>query len=257
LEGFTSFFFSLQHYLSVKREHGMVKVKLLRYTRDGVKLIARSARVSGIPESLGDREAVRMIVENDYGSVLEHVYFTFDISEISIALSRELLEHRIASHTARSTRYNLEEGFGYVTPEPLKRNRKLREAFKAAVSQTAENYSKLYRGMIGEGFTEEEAREAARYLLPMAAHTRYVWTVNARSLINFLGLRLCVRAAPEIRELAREIYRIVVKIYPEIFEGIACRGYNLGLCPENGNRPPTCPYLKKIPAKRRRHTRKG
>lgn len=252
-----SFFFSLQQLLSVKRDVRMVKVELLRYTRGGVKLIARSARVSGIPEGLSDKEVVRMVVENDYGSVLEHVYFTFDISEISIALSRELLEHRIASHTARSTRYNLEEDFGYVTPEPLKRSRKLREAFKTAIGQAAENYSKLYRGMVEEGFTEEEAREAARYLLPMAAHTRYVWTVNARSLINFLGLRLCVRAAPEIRELARKIHRIVVKIYPEIFEDIDCRGYNLGLCPESGNRPPTCPHLKKIPSKKRSPAGKG
>ncbi|HID65831.1 MAG TPA: thymidylate synthase (FAD), partial [Aquificaceae bacterium] len=38
--------------------------------------------------------------------LLKHIYFTFDISEIIIAISRELLEHRIASHTARSTRYN-------------------------------------------------------------------------------------------------------------------------------------------------------
>lgn len=228
----------------------MVKVELLKHTDGGVELIAKSARVSGIPEDLSDREAVRMMVENDYGSVLEHVYFTFDISEISIAISRELLEHRIASHTARSTRYNLEEGFGYVTPEILKRSRKLRKIFEAAIGQARESYSKLYSGMVKEGFTGEEALEAARYLLPMAAHTRYVWTVNARSLINFLGLRLCVRAAPEIRELAQEIHKIVVKIYPEIFEGIDCRGYNLGLCPENENRPPTCPYLKKIPTKK-------
>ena len=108
----------------------MVKVKLLRYTRGGIGLIAGSARVSGIPPSLNSRKAVRMMVENDYGSVLEHVYFTFDISEMSIALSRELLEHRIASHTARSTRYHVEEGFGYVTPQPLKRSRRLTKLFR-------------------------------------------------------------------------------------------------------------------------------
>ncbi|RLI26612.1 MAG: FAD-dependent thymidylate synthase [Candidatus Hecatellales archaeon] len=227
----------------------MVKVKLLRYTRGGIGLIAGSARVSGIPPSLNSRKAVRMMVENDYGSVLEHVYFTFDISEMSIALSRELLEHRIASHTARSTRYHVEEGFGYVTPQPLKRSRRLTKLFRQAVSQARENYSRLYRAMLEEGYSEEEAREAARYLLPMAAHTHYVWTINARSLINFLSLRLCVRASPEMRELATKIYRLVVKIYPEIFEGIGCRGYTLGLCPENENRPPSCPYLHRIPSK--------
>ena len=78
----------------------MVKVRLLRYTPDGIKLVAEGCRVSGIPEGLSDEEIVRMVVENDYTSAIEHIYFTFDISEISIALSRELLEHGIASHTA-------------------------------------------------------------------------------------------------------------------------------------------------------------
>ena len=41
----------------------MVKVKLLRYTEDGIKLIAESCRVSGIPENIKDEEIVRMIVE--------------------------------------------------------------------------------------------------------------------------------------------------------------------------------------------------
>jgi len=228
----------------------MVKVRLLKYTEGGVSLIANSARVSGIPETLGDREAVKMMVENDYGSVLEHVYFTFELSEISIALSRELLEHRIASHTARSTRYNLEKGFGYVVPSLLEGDSELRSLYLEAMETYRQYYAKLYDLMVAKGFSGEEAREAARYLLPMAAHTRYIWTVNARSLINFLGLRLCVRAAPEMRELALKIREAVAEIYPEIFGNIGCRGYNLGLCPENENRPPTCPYIGKIPTKK-------
>jgi len=40
-----------------------------------------------------------------------------------------------------------------------------------------------------------------------------------------------------------------VKIYPEIFKDIGCRGYTLGLCPENNARPKDCPYINKIPTK--------
>ncbi|MEE9474808.1 MAG: FAD-dependent thymidylate synthase, partial [Candidatus Hydrothermarchaeaceae archaeon] len=77
------------------------------------------------------------------------------------------------------------------------------------------------------------SRESRRYVLPIAAHTNYVWTVNARSLLNFLGLRLCVRASPEIRDLARKLHDIVVGIYPEIFKDMGCRGQTLAVCPEN------------------------
>jgi thymidylate synthase (FAD) len=215
-----------------------VKVQLLRYTEGGVDLIAESARVSGVPEDLSSREIVRMIVENDYSSALEHISFTFDLSGISIALSRELLEHRIASHTARSTRYNEEADFSYYLPREVQDRPEAQTAYRRAMAQANQAFQTLRRMGV--------SRESARYLLPLGTHTHYIWTVNARSLINFLGLRLCVRAAPEIRALAREIHGIVVGLYPEIFETIDCRGYHLGLCPENEvrNSPQGrgCPY---------------
>lgn len=215
-----------------------MRVELLRYTKDGIKLIADSCRVSGVPSTLSDEEIVRMVVENDYTSVLEHISFTFDVSGISLALSRELLEHRIASHTARSTRYKEEEHFEYYTPKELKENKAALEQYRKAIEAQREVYIKL-RGL-------GVSRESRRYLLPMATHTNYVLTMNARSLINFLGLRLCVRASPEMRELARRIHAIVSQLYPEIFKRIGCRGVNLGVCPENEVRDTSqakdCPY---------------
>ncbi|MFH1774588.1 MAG: FAD-dependent thymidylate synthase [Methanobacteriota archaeon] len=228
-----------------------MRVKLLKYTKGGTELIAKSARVSGVPEDIPDREIVRMIVENDYSSALEHIHFTFDLQDISIALSRELLEHRIASHTARSTRYVEEANFGYFVPKEFQRNKNALKLYNDTIKQIANAYREL-RSM-------KSTRESARYVLPLAAYTNYVWTINARSLINFLGLRLCVRASPEIRELARQVHKIVAKIYPEIFKNLGCRGVNLAACPENGVRDSPqgklCPYKIKgskafIPTKR-------
>jgi thymidylate synthase (FAD) len=215
-----------------------MRVKLLRYTKDGIRLIADSCRVSGIPPELEDEEIVRMVVENDYTSVLEHISFTFDVSGISLALSRELLEHRIASHTARSTRYQEEGDFQYYVPRELEGNRDAMEHYRGAI----EAQRKAYLILRSLGIS----RETRRYLLPMAAHTNYVLTMNARSLINFLGLRLCVRASPEMRELARKIHSIVKELYPAIFADIGCRGVNMAVCPENEVRESPqarqCPY---------------
>jgi thymidylate synthase (FAD) len=186
---------------------------------------------------MSDSEIVRMIVENDYMSAIEHISFTFDIKEMSIAASREFLEHRISSHTGRSTRYNEEEGFGYYLPKEIKNNPKALKEFENAMEASEEAYKKLKD--IGV------KREGRRYVLPMAMHCRYLWTLNARSLINFLSLRLCVRAAPELKELAKKLHRIVVDIYPEIFDGIDCRGRIMGVCPENEVREGfPCPYKK-------------
>ncbi|MEE8168169.1 MAG: FAD-dependent thymidylate synthase [Candidatus Hydrothermarchaeales archaeon] len=221
-----------------------MKVKLLRCTENGVELVAQSARVSGVPPDMSDEEIIRMIVENDYSSALEHISFSFELRGISIALSRELLEHRIASHTARSTRYQEEEDFGYYVPKEFHNQAEALAQYKAIMRKLAETYN----GLRSMGVS----RESSRYLLPLATHTNYIWTINARSLINFLGLRLCVRASPEMRELAKKVHEIVVELYPQVFENINCRGWNLAACPENKVRDkakPACPYQKKVPTK--------
>ena len=220
-----------------------MEVKLLRVTEEGIDLVAEAAKVSGVFSTQSAKEIVELIVDNDYSSVLEHIDLTFDISRISVALSRELLEHRIASHTARSTRYMEEKGFGYYVPRELERKGKEEEAriYREAMKNAKEAYTKLRELGI--------AKEQARYVLPLALHTHYVVTMNVRSLINFFMLRLCVRASPEIRELAMRMYNISVEEYAVIFSKIWCRGFTLGVCPENEARPNECPFKKILPKK--------
>jgi thymidylate synthase (FAD) len=194
-----------------------------------------------------------MIVENDYSSAIEHISFTFDVKEMSIAASREFLEHRIASHTGRSTRYNEEEEFGYYVPNEIKKNSEAFKEFEKAMETSNNVYVKLKELGV--------KREGRRYALPMAMHCRYLWTINARSLINFLSLRLCIRASPEMRELAKKLFEIVVRIYPELFEGVDCRGRVIGVCPENEVREGfLCPYKKGklyIPTKKEIKEKRG
>jgi thymidylate synthase (FAD) len=199
-----------------------VKVALLNYTRDGIKLIADAVRVTGpFFDAMSDSDLVRYMVKHDYTSSIEHVSFTFRLEDISVAISRELLEHRIASHTARSTRYCDEGEADFYYPD-FKREED-REMYAETLQYLREQYVRL---------RERCGYETARYVLPMATHCTYVWTINARSLINFLRLRLCVNAAPEIRELAKKVKEVVVDIYPEIFETVDCRGSQYGICPE-------------------------
>ncbi|NOZ82374.1 MAG: FAD-dependent thymidylate synthase [Euryarchaeota archaeon] len=237
---------------------------------NGVEFVARSARVSGVGKvrcdceggcercsgtglrEPTDEEIFEMIVENDYSSALEHVVFSFEIHGLSKGNALELLEHRIASHTGRSTRYQSELGFGYclapevervlrrnripestyreyvegrgALPELPERDRKVLESYAGAMRCAREAYARLLE--LGAG------RESARYTLPFALHTAYTYTINLRSLINFLGLRLCVRASPEMRELAAKLYIAVREKFPWI-SLVWCRGYNQGACPEN------------------------
>ena len=187
----------------------------------------------------GRETSFEVIVKRDYSSVLEHIAFTFKIT-CSIAISRELLEHRIASHTARSTRYCDESEFDVILPSEHMNDEKLKLIFEDVVSVTRQWY-KVLQQLYG--------REIARYVLPLAAETQYILTMNARSLINFFGLRLCVRASPEIREIAEQMLKYCREVAPEIFNFVGCRGVNFGVCPEGRARPDNCPYKNSIPVK--------
>ena len=217
----------------------LVEVRLLNWSgKKSIKIVVDACKLTADNlRDISDEEIIKTIVKNDYSSALEHIWFSFYI-KCSIACQREILEHRIASHTTRSTRY-CEESMSKIY-FPIDMDEKDRDK----VDKYIDEMHKMYRYL-----KERYGREVARYVLPLGTYTEFVWTINARSLINFLGLRLCVRAAPEIREIAIKIHKIVKKLVPEIFKYVGCRGINLGTCPENKIRPKNCPYIGKIKSK--------
>jgi thymidylate synthase (FAD) len=58
------------------------------------------------------------------------------------------------------------------------------------------------------------ARELARCVLPVGAYTEFYWTVNARSLMNFLSLRNAESAQREIRRYAEACERFLEEKMP-------------------------------------------
>ena len=58
------------------------------------------------------------------------------------------------------------------------------------------------------------ARELARSVLPVGAYTEFYWTVNARSLMNFLSLRNSETAQREIRRYAEACERFLEEKMP-------------------------------------------
>ena len=58
------------------------------------------------------------------------------------------------------------------------------------------------------------AKELARTVLPVGTYTEFYWTVNARSLMNFLSLRTSVHAQYEIREYASAVEQVFQTLMP-------------------------------------------
>jgi len=150
-----------------------------------------------------DMELLQKIIKMGHTSVIEHIFYTFDIPELSRACLQEIARHRIASPSVQSTRFTL--------GKPLNKELSMEEA-EAMLHMSGDedidnlNLSQLLNLrmiMTRKGLKND----VAKYALPEAFKTTMMWTINARSLRNFLQLRTAPRALKEIRELAHAIMR--------------------------------------------------
>jgi thymidylate synthase (FAD) len=62
------------------------------------------------------------------------------------------------------------------------------------------------------------AKELARTVLPVSMYTQFYWTVNARSLMNFLSLRLAESAQLDIRNYAKSVELIFADKMPTTYK---------------------------------------
>lgn len=194
-----------------------MKVTLVSYTDESVANKATQRCRSGKPYAeLGDKNVLDHALGSGHDSVLEFVDYTFAIDGISRACSHQLVRHRMASYEQTSQRHVNMDGFEYVMPDTIKNHEKLDSVLKyRCVYQDLMNHiNGIYKRMIRDGIPEEDAR----YILPNACTTNLVMKINARSLKNFLSLRMCNKAQWEIRELADEMYKLVCKYTPQVAE---------------------------------------
>jgi thymidylate synthase (FAD) len=170
-------------------------------------------------------------------SPFEHVSYTFLLEGISRALTHQLVRHRIASYSQRSQRYVGHDDFEYIVP-PSVVGKKVRTAdgetnaveyFKNFMEHASEVYSNLLESLGGKG---EEAKQDARYVLPNAAETKILVTMNARELFHFFGERLCSRAQWEIRAAAEKMLELAREVSPGIFYKTGPKCVQAGKCPE-------------------------
>ncbi len=150
-----------------------------------------------------------------HASTLEHITYNFYIQGISRALLQELARHRIASLSVKSTRYTLKE---------------LKECdiidYKKFLvftgNEIVDNASKTALDNLQNVLKAGISNDIAKYCLPESYKTELTWTINARSLQNFLHLRSSKDALWEIRNLANGIYEALPEEHKYLFEDHIC-----------------------------------
>ena len=231
-----------------------LKVMLLRCTPDPDEVVALGARLCYAQadlETLRERvethdqhKYIAGVMERGHLSVTEHASFTFAVEGVSRALLAQLTRHRIASFSVQSQRYvSMADGFDFVVPPSISALGEEEEAEFIRQMNTMHAWYCQWQEKLGGA--KEKANEDARFVLPNAAATRLLVTMNARELMHFFELRCCNRAQWEIREMAWQMLAACRKAAPALFEyaGPACLR---GACPEGRA---TCGKAKEIKEK--------
>jgi thymidylate synthase (FAD) len=189
--------------------------------------VVNGARVSFArhKQEMDDSDAglIRFLMRERHGTPFEHNAFRFHI-RCPIFVAREWFRHRVGSFNEFSMRYaKATEDFyvpeaddvrsqvgkpGAYSFEPVPQDvaattrERLREIYEAAY----ETYERLVELGV--------ARELARAALPVGAYTEFYWTLNARSLMNFISLRAAETAQREIRRYAEACERFFAEQMP-------------------------------------------
>lgn len=167
---------------------------------------------------LGENDAARIgsVIDNDHTSTLEHVCYTFEIDGISRTVLQEFARHRIASLSVESSRYCLKRLLCGGQIENVEDSLVFTgvEAVDKCILENMNNVLKMLRE------NPDITNDYAKYPMPEAFKTNLIWTINIRSLRNFLRLRTSKRALWEIRKLAHAVYAALPETHHIFFKDI-------------------------------------
>ena len=187
---------------------------------EAVTMAARVSTGAGeAPER--DKGLINYLMRDRHGSPFEHNAFTFYI-ESPIFVFREFMRHRIASYNEESGRYKELEPVFYAPDS----ERKLIQVGKPGAYTFVEgnDYQKTVTPTVIKGSSAESyesyvdllksgiAREVARLVLPVNIYSSMFVTMNARSLMNFLSLRVVSKGSAYPSFPQREIEMVAEKM---------------------------------------------
>ena len=170
-----------------------------------------------------DEGLIRFLLRDRHGTPFEHNAFRFHIRS-PIFVAREWMRHRVGSFNEFSLRYAKATDDFYVPEADDVRSQVGKPgaySFEPVADELAEQTRDELRRVYDEAYATYQrlveagvARELARSVLPVGAYTEFYWTVNARSLMNFVSLRAAETAQREIRRYADACERFLADRMP-------------------------------------------
>jgi thymidylate synthase (FAD) len=209
-------------------EHGFVRLD--SSMADDLSVV-NSARVSFAvrKEEMDDKDQglIRFLMRDRHGTPFEHNSFRFHI-RAPIFVAREWMRHRTNSFNEESARYHKLSDDFYVPDARAVRSQvgkpgsySFEPVDEALANETRDTFQRIYKELYAEYnelIDKGVAKEVARAILPVGIFTQFYWTVNARSMMNFLSLRNATTAQYEIRMYAEAVERLFAQEMPITYQ---------------------------------------
>lgn len=218
-------------------ENNKPVVKLISKPQDMLKTIYTACRTcysADSPVNIYDKaddeekmlKLIERVVSSGHYSTIEHIQVSFAISNVSRACTHQLVRHRHMSFSQKSQRYVKEKGqFDYIVPPTVEKNPELLKKYNDFMSKVSE----FYLEMTEAGIPAEDAR----FVLPNAAASSLVTSLNLRELIHLANIRLCTRAQYEIRVMVKMMCDELIKEEPWLKAYLVPKCERLGYCDED------------------------
>lgn len=224
-----------------------LNVKLVRHCADDLFAIEAAQLSTGKhpfgewkpDENLNPQRFLNALMNPRHGVPWEHTFFTFAV-QVPIFVARQWVKHRLSSMNELSGRYSLMIPKFYSNPMRPMINigtkmkpemARLDERTMKFVAESDEESCRLawdaYQYRLSLGIAEEYAR----IVLPLNTYTQFYWSLNGRSLMNFLERRVNdednrVETHPqwEIEEPAKKIEEEFARVMPLTHKAFVAAG---------------------------------
>ncbi len=215
------------------------------YSKDNAEEMWRKIRAGEI-ERAKMESFVAEKLSTGHTSPLRQVVFVFVVDNISRACTAQFNRHHIGVEREEMSQRYVEFNQGikaFVTPPSIQENPQILQKWQKLQKETVQFYDEC----LAEGIQKEDAR----FALPMATLSREQFAMGFQAMQQFLDVRMCERAQWEIREMAKQIYKIMKHEFPHLAErlGIKCWENRNLYCDEDYKAYQACLWSKSRPHK--------
>lgn len=165
---------------------------------------------------------IEQIIASTRPRELEHLSYTFAISNMTLSGITHLVRHRMQSIVVPSIQ--CVDHSRCIIPDTVQRNPEAKERYVSILTQANEKLAQA---------REDATLQKYGYYFALSGNIMDVMTtMNARELMLFIRLRSCNRAQWEIRNVATGMLSLLRKNFPALFNHYGPSCVLSGVCPE-------------------------